>query len=92
MTEHAPVAKRIEHQVSHHNRLITDHYAWLKDPEYPDVNDPDVLAYLNAENDYFQQQMAPLKPLIDTLFEEMKARQVADDESVPYEKNGWRYQ
>jgi hypothetical protein len=41
-------------------------------PGYPKVEDPDVLAYLKRENAYFEAAMAPHRPLIDTLFEEMK--------------------
>ena len=88
----APVAKRVPFSAESHGRRIEDPYHWLKDPSYPEVNDPDVLAYLEAENAYFEAYMAPLQPRIDELFEEMKARQPQEDESVPYTKNGYRYQ
>jgi oligopeptidase B len=87
-----PIAKRLATTASHHGTTITDHYSWLKDPDYPEVNDPEVLDYLKAENEYFNQAMAPIQPLVDELFEEIKARQAPEDESVPYEKNGWHYQ
>jgi N-methylhydantoinase A len=45
-----PVARRVAHSVTHHGVTIEDPYAWLRDPAYPRVNDPDVLGYLNAEN------------------------------------------
>jgi oligopeptidase B len=41
-------------------------YHWLKDQSYPTVDDADVLAYLRAENAYFEAAMAPHRPLIDT--------------------------
>lgn len=91
-----PVAQKITHRSSHHGIEIDDPYHWLKDPAYPDVSDPRVLAYLNAENDYFDYRMAPHKPLVDQLFEEIKGRQPAEDESVPYRKGAywyrWRYE
>jgi oligopeptidase B len=87
-----PIAATRTHSFSHHNVRVEDPYAWLRDPNYPQVEDPDILAYLNAENDYFESFMAPLQPLIDELFEEIKARQPEEDECVPYNSNGYRYQ
>lgn len=87
-----PAAERREHSFTHHGTTIEDPYAWLKDPSYPEVNDPDVIHYLQAENQHFEAHMQPLSNLVDTLFEEIKARQPAEDESVPYLKNGWWYQ
>lgn len=87
-----PIARRVANEFSHHGITVTDHYAWLKDPNYPKVDGAEILAYLEAENDYYQTVMAPLEPLVEQLFEELKARQPPEDESVPYTKNGWRYQ
>ncbi len=87
-----PVAERRHHTFSHHGVTIEDPYAWLRDAGYPEVDDADILAYLKAENRYFEQYMAPLQPLVDELFEEMKGRQPAEDYSVPYLKNGYWYQ
>ena len=58
---------------------------------YPDVQDQDVLAYLKAENDYFEAAMAPHKALTDQLFEEMKGRIKEDDSSVPIKDGDWLY-
>lgn len=88
----APRAARKPHSFSHHGITVDDPYAWLRDPQYPTVNDPEILAYLEAENEYFEGFMQPIQPLVDELFEELKARRPAEDESVPYVKNGFRYQ
>ncbi|HVJ55765.1 MAG TPA: S9 family peptidase [Aliidongia sp.] len=88
----APVAARHQHRVEHHGIAFDDPYAWIRDPNYPTVNDPAVLAHVGAENDYFQGVTAPLRPLIGKLFEEMKARYKMDDASVPVERDGWLYQ
>ena len=53
-----PVARRVAHSVTHHGGTIEDPYAWLRDPAYPQVNDPDVLGYLKAENAYFEAAMS----------------------------------
>jgi len=86
-----PVAERRPHSFTVHGVTITDPYAWIKDPGYPEVTDKDVLAYLEAENAYFESVMAPHKPLIDRLYEEMKGRIKEDDSSVPQKDGDWLY-
>ena len=66
-----------------HGVAIDDPWAWLRDPKYPEVDDPDVLAYLKAENAYFERWKAPHAALLGRLFEEMKGRIKEDDSSVP---------
>jgi oligopeptidase B len=87
-----PIARPREHTESHHGFTLTDPYHWLKDPGYPDVNDEEILAYLSAENSYFEKHMAPLQPLVDVLFEELKARQVLDDTGLPWREDNFWYQ
>ncbi|WP_137899500.1 S9 family peptidase [Sphingomonas sp. 2SG] len=86
-----PVADRRPHRFTTHGITIEDSYAWLKDPNYPEVTDPDVLAYLAAENAYFESVMAPHQPLVDRLYEEMKARIKEDESSVPQKDGDWLY-
>jgi oligopeptidase B len=77
------------HSIEHHGRTVRDDYAWLRDAGYPEVTDEAVLSYLKQENAYFEQAMAPLKPLVDTLFTEMKGRMKEDDSSVPRRDGDW---
>ena len=86
-----PVAERRTHVAEHHGRRVEDPYAWLRDPAYPKVGDADVLAYLGAENGYFEAATAPLRPTIDALFEELKGRVQEDDASVPRRDGDWFY-
>ena len=86
-----PVAERRPHSFTVHGITLEDPYAWIKDPGYPEVTDKDVLAYLEAENGYFEEMMAPHKPLIDKLYEEMKGRIKEDDSSVPQKDGDWLY-
>lgn len=87
----APVAAiRPQHRTVH-GIALSDPYAWLKDPQYPKVGDPETLEYLNAENAYFEQAMAPHQALIDQIFQELKGRLKEDDESVPARDRGYEY-
>lgn len=86
-----PSAAQRPHQTIHHNRILDDPWAWLRDPGYPDVKDPDVLAYLTAENGYFDAHMDARKPLVDKLFEEMKGRIKEEDQSVPQKDGAYVY-
>ncbi len=70
---------------------MTDDYAWLRDPGYPEVTDPAVLAHLEAENAWFEAAMAPHQSPIDTLFTEMRARIKEADKSVPQKDGDWLY-
>ena len=87
-----PIAKRHQHTYTHHGISVEDPYFWLKDQGYPKVDDEEVLAYLKAENDYFEQAMAPLSPLVEEIFQELKDRRPAEDSSVPWFKHGYWYQ
>ncbi|WP_460621995.1 S9 family peptidase [Hymenobacter tenuis] len=64
----------------------TDNYYWLNERE-----NSEVISYLNAENAYTEQQLAPVKGLQEKLFQEIKGRIKEQDESVPYRDNGYYY-
>ena len=87
-----PVAGGRPHTSTNHGTTIEDSWHWLRDTGYPTVEDADVLAYLVAENEYFEAMMGPHQGLIDTLFEEIKARQQPDLSSVPWRRGDWFYQ
>jgi oligopeptidase B len=86
-----PIAEQRPHQFERHGITIEDPWAWLRDAGYPEVTDPDVLGYLEAENAYFEAVMAPHQPLVDRLFEEMRARIKEDDATVPQKDGDWLY-
>ena len=88
----APVAVQKTHVTTRHGVALSDPYHWLRDPAYPKVENPDILAYLESENAYFEAQMANQQDLVDTLFEEIKARQVPDESSVPLVDGAYEYQ
>ena len=82
----APVAEKIEKKLEIHGQTRIDPYYWLNDRDNPKVID-----YLNAENEYYDLMTAHTKQFQEELFEEMKGRIKEDDESVPYKDNGYFY-
>ena len=87
-----PLAPARPHRSIHHGATLEDPYRWLRDAAYPQVRDAEILAYLRAENDYFEAKMTPVRALSQRLFEEIKARQKPDDASVPVRDGGYFYQ
>jgi oligopeptidase B len=86
-----PTAEQRPHSYERHGVTIEDPWAWLRDPKYPEVDDPDVLAYLHAENAYFETWAGKHKELVEELFEEMKGRIKEDDSSVPIRDGDYLY-
>lgn len=86
-----PVAGTREHHFTHHGITLSDPWAWLRDAGYPTVDDAEVLAYLDAENRYFEAAMAPHRALIETLYTEFRGRIKDDDRSVPQKDGDWLY-
>ncbi|MCP3730514.1 S9 family peptidase [Sphingomonas sp. MG17] len=86
-----PVAATRPYSFERHGVTVDDPWHWLRDPGYPEVTDKDVLAYLKQENAYFEAVMAPLKPLADTLFAEMRGRIKEDDATVPQKDGAYVY-
>ncbi len=86
-----PEAEQRPYSYERHGVTIEDPWHWLRDPNYPQVQDEQVLAYLTAENDYFQQWAQQHQQLIGELFEEMKGRIKEDESSVPIRDGDWLY-
>jgi oligopeptidase B len=66
----------------------TDEYYWLRDDTR---KNPEMLAYLNAENAYADAVLAKNKPLKEALYKEIVGRVKQDDASVPYRERGYWY-
>ena len=86
-----PLAAKIPSSTTHHGITVTDDYAWLRDPGYPEVTDKAVLDHLKAENAWFDARMASQQGRIDALFKEMRARIKEADKSVPQKDGDYLY-
>ena len=82
----APLANQIPKNLTLHEDVRVDEFYWLNDRENPEVID-----YLNKENDYYNAHTAHTKDFQASLFDEMKSRIKEDDSSVPYKYNGYWY-
>jgi oligopeptidase B len=81
-----PAARRIPRERSHHGDTVVDEYAWLADKD-----NPDTIAYLEAENAYTEAMTGGQAGLRDAIFREIKGRTKETDLSVPARKGGWWY-
>ena len=81
-----PMAKIKPSRLEKHGQVRTDNYFWLKERE-----NPEVIAYLEAENSYTEEMMRDTASLRETLYEEIVSRMPQTDETVPYLLNGYYY-
>ncbi len=81
-----PVADKKPTNLEKHDDIRVDDYFWLNERENPEVID-----YLERENDYNEKMTAHTEKFQKTLFDEMKSRIKEDDSSVPYKLNGYWY-
>ena len=81
-----PTAPKRPYQITQHGETRVDDYYWMRDRQ-----DPEVLKYLHAENDYLEEVLGHTKPLQDTLFAEMKGRIQETDSTVPEKRGEYLY-
>jgi oligopeptidase B len=81
-----PFAERRPHTLERHTGPVDDPYYWMRDR-----HDPALVPHLEAENRYTDAHLAPLRPLIDTLYEEIKGRVQETDASAPVIRRGYAY-
>lgn len=73
------MTKTISHKLEKHGDVRIDDYYWLRERD-----NPEVIEYLEAENERTREGMSHLEGLMDTLFTEIKDRIKDTDTSVPY--------
>ncbi|MCW2788484.1 MAG: oligopeptidase [Aeromicrobium sp.] len=86
MTAPVPHAEKRPQPRTHHGDTFVDDYEWMRDKE-----DPATLAYLEAENAHTDEATAHLEPLRQQIFDEIKARTLETDLSVPVRRGAWWY-
>ena len=86
MSPAPPVARRVPKTEVVHGDVRQDDYFWLRGKD-----DPEVTAYLAAENAYTDLVVKPTEALQERLYAEMLARIKEDDQSVPYRRRGYFY-
>ncbi|MGS0537021.1 S9 family peptidase [Pseudoalteromonas sp. SaAl2] len=84
----APVARKQSHSLIAHEKKRVDEYYWMRDDER---EAPEILEHLNAENEYCDKQLAPIKSFQTQLFDELKGRIVKDDNSFPVKDGQFWY-
>jgi oligopeptidase B len=82
----APVARVEPTELEKHGDVRIDNYYWLRERESPEV-----LEYLEAENEYLEAVFGHTEELQSELFDEIIGRIQPDDQSVPYKKDGYYY-
>ncbi len=81
-----PFARKEHKEITLHGVTRFDDYAWLRDKE-----NPDVYAYLEAENAYAEAVTAPLAGLREQLYNEMLSHIKQTDITVPFRDGAWWY-
>jgi len=81
-----PVAKKVTKVTKIHGYELKDDYFWLRDKK-----NPEVIKYLEAENEYTNAAMKPHLPFVDNLYKEMLGRIKQTDLSVPYRLGDFWY-
>lgn len=81
-----PVAEKRPKELTIHNHTRIDNYYWLNNRD-----DKDVIAYLEAENEYTKEMMKDTEKLQEKIYQEIIGRIKQTDESVPYKDNGYFY-
>src|ERR1700690_4487094 len=81
-----PVAKKVPHVTEFNGHKMVDNYFWLRDKPNPEVR-----AYLEAENVYTDAVMKPTEPFQKKLYDEMLGRIKETDVEVPYKEGEFFY-
>ncbi len=81
-----PIAEKKLHELTIHGDTRIDNYFWMNQRE-----NEEVIAHLNAENAYTEKVMKHTKKLQKKIYKEIIKRIKDDDESVPYQDNGYYY-
>lgn len=93
-----PRAKRVPLEIITHGHTRIDEYHWIRDQNWQkfiqgelSFADPDVEAYIKAENAYTESVMEDTKPLQQELYQTLLSRIKEDDDRPPMKHNNYYY-
>ncbi len=87
-----PIAKKEAYEFEIHGTKIQDEYSWLRSKNWPNkVEDKEIISYLNAENEYFQNYIEQHQQKKDEFFQELKGRIKLSDQSTYAKKDNYYY-
>lgn len=80
------MVKKIPTKLKKHGHVRIDNYYWLRERE-----NPEVIRYLNEENEYSAKEMDHAREFEERVFQEIKGRFKQTDMSVPYKRDDYFY-
>ncbi len=86
-----PIAKKDQSISKNFNDEKIDFYSWLRDENYPKINNNEILDYLKFENNYSKYELSRYSDLIDKIYNEVKDRINEEDETVPIKIDDYYY-
>jgi oligopeptidase B len=86
-----PTAAKKPHSYEINGNIINDDYSWLRDPDWPNVKDQEIIDYLTKENQYANQHLEQLSDLKEQIFQELKGRITLKDKTVPVRYKDYLY-
>ena len=81
-----PMAFMKDHVSTRHGQSVNDPWFWLREK-----SNPEVIAYLEAENAYTESQTSEVKRFGDALYTEVLGRIQQTDLSVPVQRGNYYY-
>ena len=81
-----PKATEKPFTIEYHGEKFSDPYHWLKEK-----SNPEVIQYLNSENDYYNQHLSKFEKIKEQMYQQMISRIKEDDETAPYQMNEFWY-
>ena len=81
-----PIAEKKPETFETHGHVREDNYYWLRKK-----SNPDVISYLEAENEYTEAMMADTKDLQEKLYQEMRGKIKETDTSAPVKIDNYYY-
>ena len=86
-----PKAKREKYEEIVHGKVLVDNYRWLRDENWPEVKNKEILGYIKEENDYTERYFSQYKEQEEKLYKEMKQRVMEEEEGYPKKIDNYYY-